>query len=257
MNIENILSKIGLSEKETTVYLTCLQTGTASMSDIARNANYKRSTTYLIVDSLVMKGLISTQKKGAKIYYVPETPKRLLSILRTRERELERALPELEAIYNEPKAKPIIRVYEGIEAVKNIYENMYNFLGGKEEALFFSSVGDLYKYIPSVMEDYIGYIKKLSREKKNYRIRELNSGNREGENYAHNMKKIVGKNHEIRLLYIDKSPFRTDNIIFGNKLIIFSIVKEIFVVVIEDKNISDTYRIMFEAAWKAGKEYKK
>lgn len=250
MDIESILSKIGLHESGVKVYLACLQLGSATITEIAKAAGTKRPTTYLIVDDLIIKGFLSIQKKGTKKYYYPEPPARLLQLMRFRTRELENLLPEMEALYNEPKQKPKIRIYEGKEAMQNIYQELYSYLGKKEEALFFTAIGDLQKYFPVALTQYI----KQLRQKKNYRIRELNKGDAEGVAYAKRMKGILGKNHYLRLLDPSLQFSNTDNLIFGDKLVIFSFKQDIFVIVIESQDVADTYRAMFNAAWQLGKE---
>ena len=248
MSIESSLSKIGLNEGSTKVYLACLQLGTATITDIAKIAGTKRPTTYLIVDDLLMKGYISSSKKGLKKYYSAEHPSRILQTIRFRVKEMENLLPELEALYNEPKQKPRIRTYEGKEAIKNIYDELYAYLDKKEEALFFTSVGDLQKYFPEAL---VYYMSKL-RSGKDYRIRELNIGDTEGIAYVQKMKALLGKQHQIRLLDPVKFYFQgTDNFIFGNKLIILSVKRDILAIVIENENIADTYRTIFNAAWEA------
>jgi HTH-type transcriptional regulator, sugar sensing transcriptional regulator len=250
MSLESSLSRAGLTPKEVKVYLACLQLGSATMTQISKNSEIKRSSTYLIVESLQIKGFLSSFKKDVKTYYAPEPPQKLLNLIRAREREVESILPELEVIYNEPKEKPRIKIYEGIEALKQIYDELYDQLGKKEEALWFTSIGDLEKNFPEAIDYYLRQLKK----KRDYRIRELNVGDSHGMAHAKRMKKIKGPNHHIRTLDPKNSFSNTDNLIFGDKLVIFSIRKDLFVIMIENKNIADTYRAIFNAAWQTGKE---
>ena len=57
MMIQNILAKLGLSEKEAKVYVTCLEIGPASVRSIAQAAGVNRGTTYDIIRSLQQRGL--------------------------------------------------------------------------------------------------------------------------------------------------------------------------------------------------------
>ena len=250
MEIESILSKIGLGQGAIKVYLSCLQLGAATITEIAKAAQTKRPTTYLIVEDLIIRGYLSIQKKGLKKYYYPEPPSRLLQQLRFRVREMETLLPEIEALYNEPKQKPKIRIYEGNQAMLDIYEELYGYLGKKEEALFFTAISDMQKFFPVGLEQFV---KRVS-QRKDYRIRELNKGDSEGVAYAKRMKRVRGKNHLLRLLDPSFVFYKTDTIIFGNKVVIFSFKNDIFVIVIENKDIADTYRAMFNAAWQSGGE---
>jgi len=251
-SVETVLHKAGLSSRAAKVYMTCLSLGSVTMTEIAKAASFKRSTTYLVVDELLMRGFLSTFKKGKKTYYAPEHPQRILQVLRTKEKEFERVLPELEALYYEPKDKPRIKVYEGWEAMLQIYDEMYEAIGKKEEALFFSATGDLDENVPHAFEQFFERIREAPQH---YRVRELNLGDERGKNLANMSKKLAGKNHKVRLLDPQKYHFLdTDSLIFGNKLIIFSFKKDIFTIVIESKQVADAYRAMYNAAWEAGEE---
>ncbi len=80
-------------------------------------------------------------------------------------------------------------------------------------------------------------------------------GGEEGVAYAKKMQAIIGTHHKMRFLDPSKFYFSgTDSMIFGDKLIIFSVRQNIFAIVIENKNIADTYRAAFNAAWEVGNE---
>ena len=154
MAIETTLTKLGLNKKEIEVYLASLQLGVSTITELSKKSEIKRPTTYLIVESLLKQGLISIVRKKQKTYYAPERPKKILTILKARQRELEQSLPELEALYNSPKAKPKIQIYEGLEAVSNIYDQMYSTIGRKDEALFFTAIGDLLEHYPEADQGF-------------------------------------------------------------------------------------------------------
>jgi len=250
MAIESILSKLGLNKKEIEIYLAAMQLGPATISEVAKKADIKRPTAYLVIESLLKKGLISIIRKKQKTYYVPERPRKILTMLRARERELEQSLPELEALFNITKAKPIIKIYEGLEAVNYIYDLMYSHLNKKEEALFYTAIGDLVECCPAA---YYAYQNRL-KQKNDYKIRELNYGDSRGIAYAKKMKKTLGKNHLIRCLDPKLKFQNTDFLIFGNQLFLFSFKEDIFVVQIEHKDIANSFRILFEWAWQMSKK---
>lgn len=49
------LRELGLTDKEAELYLASLSLGTASIAGLAKKAELKRPTTYLIVDTLLQK----------------------------------------------------------------------------------------------------------------------------------------------------------------------------------------------------------
>lgn len=245
MEIEGLLQKIGLSDKSAKIYLALLQLGRANVTDLAKQAGLKRPTTYLHLDELIILGFVTVIKKSSSKVYIAEHPKRIISLLDFRLKQAQDMLPDLLGIYNEPKYKPSIKTYEGPTGLKQIYNDMYAALGKKEEALFFSSISTLQTYFPQVLEDYI----KTIRHKKGFRIRELLVNEHEAKIWTKKISTVKGSNHQIRLLNENLQFTGTDNLIFKNTLIIFSISKEIFALVIEHEDIAKTYRTLFNAAW--------
>ncbi|MFH1536596.1 MAG: helix-turn-helix domain-containing protein [Patescibacteria group bacterium] len=249
MAIELTLKKLGLNQKEIEVYLASLQLGTATITELSRKSDIKRPTTYLIIESLLKQGLISIIKKKQKTYYAAERPKKILTILKARQRELEQSLPELEALYNSPKHKPKIQIYEGLEAVSNIYDQMYSTIGKNHEALFFTAIGDLLEHYPEADQGF----QKILMKAKNLRVRELNYGDNRGIAHSNRMKKKIGKYHKIRNLDPKIEFSNTDFLLFKDELFLFSLKEDIFVIHIHHQDIANSYRALFEWAWKMGK----
>jgi sugar-specific transcriptional regulator TrmB len=69
MDIVTTLQKLGLTEKQATVYMAMLELGEAGMTKIAKKANLKRPTVYLIIDELNLLGLAGEILKGKKKFY--------------------------------------------------------------------------------------------------------------------------------------------------------------------------------------------
>ena len=134
--------------------------------------------------------------------------------------------------------------------MRALYRELYQSLNKREEALWFTRIGALREYMPEALTEY----KKMLRRLRHPRIRELNYGDEEGKKWLIEMKRVRGRNHFIRALPTDYEFGFTDNLIFGNKLVIFSLKEHVFVTVIESEEIAKTYRALFEWAWKQGRE---
>src|ERR1700722_3759231 len=76
-NIVDYLKQLDLSDVEAKLYLTLLQTGPASVRDLALTIDIKRTTTYFYIDQLVDKGLIIKLVKGSKKLVAANEPENL------------------------------------------------------------------------------------------------------------------------------------------------------------------------------------
>ncbi len=124
MLLEQYLQNIGLDDKEAKLYLAGLQLGPASIQDLAKAANIKRTTIYEIVETLISKNLFTVTQKGKRKLFVAQEPDNLLLFLKQRENILEQIMPDLESLKNSTATRPAIRIYEGVEGVKQVYLDM-------------------------------------------------------------------------------------------------------------------------------------
>lgn len=122
--IINQIREVGLELKEAKIYLAVLELGKATITDIAKKSKVKRTTAYEYLNSLVEAGLLGKAVKGKRIFYVAEDPKKLISILENKKKKVATALPALQEIFSASFSKPKVRFYEGIEGMKNIYNEM-------------------------------------------------------------------------------------------------------------------------------------
>ena len=84
---EKILSKIGLQEKEITVYIKCLELGPQTASLISTKTNISRPLIYNIFEKLIKKGLANKSNIGSTTYFEVISPKNLIDYLEKEEKE--------------------------------------------------------------------------------------------------------------------------------------------------------------------------
>ena len=152
------LKNIGLAEKEIAVYLACLELGASTTIQISHKTNFKRTTTYSIIESLLKKGFLSKfeDKRGQK--FSAEPPEKLVGALQQKERQLMEAIPNLLAIAKaESNIRPEVKFYQGKEGLIAVYEDTLSSCGKGDEILAFASAQD----IENMIGDYAqGYLKK-------------------------------------------------------------------------------------------------
>ncbi|KKW42112.1 MAG: Transcriptional regulator, TrmB [Candidatus Magasanikbacteria bacterium GW2011_GWA2_56_11] len=250
MDLHQNLAKIGLTDKQSAVYLASLQLGVAPVSEIARYAGLKRPTVYLLLDDLEKIGLVSKTKKERRTLFKAEEPKRLLTDLAMKRELVEGMLPSLEAIYNVNPEKPAIKIGEGVASVKNAYINIFTYLAThpQEELLIFGSLKDAAEHFEAQVLDFFYRSMAKSRNP----VREIGNDDHETRKYYRASARLNPR-HDIRLIRNEGRFFQTDNMLYGNTLVIFSVKEQIFCITIESPNIAETYRTLFNLAWKSGK----
>lgn len=244
MDTINTLQKLGLTEKQSQVYVAMLELGESGMTHIAKKANLKRPTVYLIIDELNLLGLSGEIIKGKKKFYSAVHPKRLVELAKFRAEQANQILPELIALQKNDE-KPKIRMLEGIKGVMIAYQEAFELLNNKEEGLWIGDTGLLKNNFPDVLKLYDQILGKL----KNPHIREIIHGGEDSRKWVDEMNARRMKNYKAR--YIETpTPFgKTDELIVGDKVMTFAIGKEIFVMIVESSDIAESRRAIFNIVW--------
>jgi HTH-type transcriptional regulator, sugar sensing transcriptional regulator len=244
MDIPQILQHIGLEEKEASVYLALLELGTATVHPIATKANIKRPTTYLILEQLTRKGLVSVVPREKKMMYTAESPEKIISDLSKKQELVKRFMPNMMALYNAKKDKPQVLMFEGKDGVGQVYEKIFN----SSEVDFFSTIRDVFQMFPDMpkwLKDRV--------DKKQTKFREILTQTPDDLRYLTNIEQ--GEYYQSRLAPKDFPEFLTDSAIFGTSVAFFSFEPQVFAVMITSRQISQSLRVLFELAWKAGEPY--
>jgi len=237
MELENALHYLGLSEKEAKVYLALLQLGKGSAPAISIRSGIKKPTTYVILDELRMKGLVTLIPRAKKVLYVAESPRKLQTEQREKEEIISEKMPELLAIYNAQEEKPNVKFYQGKQNVADLYKEIMN----SDELRVYGSIESIDQ---GIYDELIDYGQRKIKKNKT-RIREIIQPNAKSLAYA---KRVTSEYHKIKIAPKNIS-LPTDNIIFENKLAIFSYKTQPMVVVIESSDVVETYKGMFEMVW--------
>src|SRR3989338_18231 len=245
------LKRLGLSEKEAQVYLSALELGPAPVQDISHKAKVNRATTYVMIEALATRGLMSTFVKGKKRFYVPESPDRLMSILRIQQKELEekhnefqKTLPMLLALFNAEGAKPQIRYLEGSEGLKTLRETFEKMEGEFVEIVPYDDV----LATSEIMYDHERHTRELHLAKTPHRAIVVM------ENPDPSKIPNVGVG-EVRFVSSKEFPMHGEIIVRGNHVFLFSYRSAVLAVVIISKEIADAVRGLFNLAWRGAAEY--
>jgi sugar-specific transcriptional regulator TrmB len=125
----NQIKKTGLSDKAALVYTVLLQTGGAYPSKIAEITKLNRSTVYMILTELSVKGLVNEIERSKKQYYQIEKPQKLSQLANDQVKKaletseyIKKIIPEIEETYLKIPNRPRIRYFADTQGILSIYE---------------------------------------------------------------------------------------------------------------------------------------
>lgn len=242
MEIQDILVQLGLSNKESGVYLALLELGTASVYPIATKAGIKRPTAYLILDELQKKGLVSLVPRAGKTLYTAQSPETLLSDLNKKQELVKRFMPNMLALYNAKTDKPQVQLFEGKQAVRALYDKLLT----AKNVEFFSTIRDILHMFP----DYPALLNRQALSGKVV-VRELLTKSEIDVAYANSMQHNKYFMHRFAK---GGGEFITDNCLYDGNVVFFSYEPYISAVQITSLGIYKSVRNLFEYAWNAAEE---
>jgi len=235
MDINEKLQKVGLTGNEAKVYLELSKKGESSANQIAKNLGMDRTLTYTVLNHLIEKGQVSYISRENKKYFSISNPENLLNPIKAKELLVIDLIKELKNIKKKKQNDFEINVYEGKSAIRN----MYPLFKESREMLAFGATGRAYDYLyesPALTKELIKIgIKGRIITSKKYK--------------GHPMVKI--KNICVRYADYDSETTTT---IFGNHVMIHIVKEKPVIILIKNKDISETYRKHFEVLWKQAKK---
>jgi len=231
----NSLKQAGLSDNEEKVYLALVDLGPSLAGQISRKTGLHRRTVYDVTEMLIKKGFIGYILKNNRRIFQASNPQRFLDILDEKKNLLEPFIQELGEKFIKTKEKEETNFYKGKEGLKSVFEDQ---LLGKQEILILGASPKAYE----ILKFYFHWYDK-ARKKKKIKTRIIATDKK--------IKRIALA--DIKYLPEKYSSPVSVNI-YGEKVAIVLWAKEPFVIVIKNKEISESYKNYFELMWRIAKK---
>ena len=232
------LEYLGLSEKEALVYFELLKADSLSGIELSRKTDIKKATVYVVIEELIKKNLISEVKVGKRLHYQAESPEKFKTIYEKKKNDIEEHLRRVDAIVAELKAverntgeRPVLKFYQGKEAVKNEIAEFT-----RQER--FSEGEDYGVYSYDLMEKL--FSKKDIEKMDDQRIR----GNIKFKAIYTGAGKYYEKNQNQQLVKIDQErfPIECDISVFNDEVRLHTLGKDVYGINIKNKEIATTLK---------------
>jgi len=243
------LSNLGLSEKEAKVYLAALELGKSPVQKIAQKAGVNRATTYVIIEGMMKKGLMSSYTEDKKQFFFAEAPEKLKILfkdqelaLKRKEEYLEKMLPELKALNIEKEGRPTVRYFEGKEGLRAMAYELGSMQPGEVMKMMYSR--DL-------------LIKIFSKEELSQMVKTRLNQKAKAEVIVNDELHEIETDAEHFRLSSKEYPITADIAFFKDKVRIATLKEPLFGLIIENKDVSSTLKVLFELALKYLREKNK
>ena len=229
---------LGLTRLESKVYLTLLEIGPSIAGVITRKSGIHRRSVYDALERLIEKGLVGYIVKNNRKYFEASNPDKLLDMLKEKEELLQEKLPHLKAKYEKTIEKSETLFFKGKKGLKTVFEDQ---LYIKKDMLILGAS----TIARDILQYYFHWYDKRRIAKK-IKIKLLyNESER---------KRRPIKLAEVKYLPIDyRSPAAIN--IYGDRVAIIHWSKENpFVILIKDREITESYRDYFNVMWSIAKK---
>jgi predicted DNA-binding transcriptional regulator len=244
--ITSLLRRLGLDDREITVYLALLSLRTARASAVAKAAKQSRSHTYLVLRSLQEKGLVAEVERGKVMHFTAESPERLLGYIEGQEEELKSlkplvrgALPYLQSLQHPLLEQARITTLHGAEGMKQVYRDLL----GTEFRGFLN---------PQTTEHAFGResFKTLLGKRTELKGRDLLVDGPAAKRYVQDIRQHEG--YEIRL-FPTGIEFPGDTIVSGDTVAFLTYDREGTIIRLEHRSIAQAMRAWFDLLWQLGR----
>lgn len=248
------LKKLGLKDKEAAVFLAALELGPSPAQIIARKAKLVRATTYVVLEGLMQKGLVTEYKEGKKTLFAAEPPRQLMRLLEkqretldAKQNEIEHILPELQMLMKSLGGKPSVRYFEGLEGLRSIRREMLMYCSTGDVWYNVTPADHLYAIFPKEEVHYIQ--QRIAKGIKSMTIFATRSDAVKKEWLQIEDRELV----ERRFVSLRSFPSTAGMTIYRDRVAIGSFTGTVGGFVLESKGIADMLRQVFLLAWETAK----
>lgn len=244
MLIDNLV-QLGLSEKESRVYLAALELGPTTILELAKKTSVKRSTIYEFINNLIDKELLAESVRGKKKIFIPSDPRKFESLVEKQKSLLKEILPELLSINQLTATKPKTQIYEGITGVKKALNDT---LTTNQPIFAFCSMNN----ISGEVLDYLSSRYRQKRIKKKIYLQAIVSSDLPEQIFSADDKFFSN------IFFVDPKKF-PGNLwlnIYGRKISFISYNKNsrLFSAIIDDESLARSMKSFFDLAWLGAKK---
>ncbi|MDP3956786.1 MAG: helix-turn-helix domain-containing protein [bacterium] len=239
MKTDEALMRLGLEDKEAKIYLALLALGRATAYEIAKKAELKRPTVYVVLDSLRLKNLVLKIPHAKKQIFIAKSPEEFFAEAEEQLRQAKRALPELLAIVS-GTSKPKTLYFEGVAGIRETLTYGVKKFPEKEIIGFYAHAADAPQELLKIFWEWNKEIKRAGIKlrgiaPKHVSLEEFRATDKE---YGREMRTVPQAMYDANI-----------SIDMGKEFVRLLDFKNLQGVIIENQDIARTMKQIFEMVW--------
>ncbi len=236
MDIEYELSFLGFTKNEIKIYLTLLRLGRTRAGKLAKEARLERTSTYNSLSRLISQGIVGyVIEANEKVFYAAE-PEKIIDLFKEKEERAGKIISELKKIRKFEREKEEIIKFKGYSGIKTVMNDIFNSCNKGGEYLVLGMEGQLSQRLPTFAEIFIAR-KDAKKIKSRAIIRKLDSGGK------------ISKYTKVRYIPYNL-PSKINVSVYGNKVAILIWSDNPEAVILDSKEVAESFRSYFEFMWK-------
>lgn len=234
--VREALRKIGLSDEEINIYLLLLKKGFSKATVLSKELGVARTTIYRFLSSLHEKGLVSESIQNNVRYFYPVKPERIPEIIEERANEIKSKISELKSLQNKDIEGAKVELYKGKEGIKTVMKDIIRI--GKP----YTFIGEAEKYFSELEFFTIQWLKQVEKKKIKGKL-------------------LVPENQKFKVAKTERYKILPEELIseislwtYGDNTALFIWSEPFFVVLINNKSVTDSNKKTFNYLWKMAKK---
>ncbi|MBI5398931.1 winged helix-turn-helix transcriptional regulator [Candidatus Woesearchaeota archaeon] len=233
---EEQLRELGLTDNEVRIYLLLLKQGTMNPSEISKKLGLHRGYIYDALERMQEKEVVNSILKDSKKYFQATSPENFIELLKLRMENFQKIIPDLMKIAEIKKEEVKVELHKGKRVYRTLLKDMILSLKKNEEAYLIGIDEEVLitEVEPIYLKQYLNTIKS-----KNIKEKILIKKGR---------KKFRSPNLQYKELD-EKYIGKTAQIIYNNKIAIFILGTPYYLIIIEDREVAETYKKQFNLLW--------
>lgn len=244
------LKTVGLSEKESQVYLDLRRHGESKTGSICRRTKIPSSHIYGLLESLLANGLVSFKVvNNSKVFQASE-PEALQLLFEEKEREIGKQkldlmqfITQLKVAPSDPERFGDFRYYQGIRGIKSLYAQIMNAWKKGDEYIIASAPSASFQRLEGFFLETVH--KKRIKDKVSLRM----LTNQNTEKWGTIREKMPFT--KVRYLPIDT---QTEYGVLNEYFFLITYAQTPYGLLIKDQSFANTFRVFFDLLWKQAKE---